>query len=109
MTSDDWGAAGREPDPERKPTLPADRLATPQPDPPPPQERADPGPVESQAVAPQAAEPEAVTEPEPEPVRAPESMPGLPSGMVGRQIAGYRLEAETGRGGMAVVYRAKDL
>ncbi|MFJ4593458.1 MULTISPECIES: serine/threonine-protein kinase [unclassified Kitasatospora] len=29
--------------------------------------------------------------------------------MVGRRIAGYRLEREIGRGGMAVVYRAKDL
>lgn len=34
---------------------------------------------------------------------------GLPSGMVGRRIAGYRLEQEAGRGGMAVVYRAQDL
>ncbi|MFD0273871.1 serine/threonine-protein kinase [Kitasatospora sp. NPDC127111] len=29
--------------------------------------------------------------------------------MVGSQVAGYRLESEIGRGGMAVVYRAKDL
>ncbi|MFC9327126.1 serine/threonine-protein kinase [Kitasatospora sp. NPDC057015] len=29
--------------------------------------------------------------------------------MVGRRIAGYELERESGRGGMAVVYRAKDL
>lgn len=29
--------------------------------------------------------------------------------LVGRTIAGYRLEAEIGRGGMAVVYRAHDL
>jgi serine/threonine-protein kinase len=32
-----------------------------------------------------------------------------PTGMAGRQIAGYRVESEIGRGGMAVVYRAKDL
>ncbi|MHA6763906.1 serine/threonine-protein kinase [Streptacidiphilus sp. PAMC 29251] len=35
---------------------------------------------------------------------------GVPaSGMTGRQIAGYRLEREIGRGGMAVVYQAEDL
>ncbi|CAM5700677.1 serine/threonine-protein kinase [Kitasatospora aureofaciens] len=39
----------------------------------------------------------------------PPSAPGLPAGLVGRQVAGYRLEREIGRGGMAVVYRAKDL
>ncbi|WP_443044330.1 serine/threonine-protein kinase [Streptomyces sp. NBC_00353] len=34
---------------------------------------------------------------------------GRPSDLLGRQIAGYRVESEIGRGGMAVVYRAKDL
>ncbi|MDT0569212.1 serine/threonine-protein kinase [Streptomyces sp. DSM 3412] len=34
---------------------------------------------------------------------------GRPSEPVGRQIAGYRVEREIGRGGMAVVYQARDL
>ncbi|MFC8126820.1 serine/threonine-protein kinase [Streptomyces sp. NPDC057302] len=34
---------------------------------------------------------------------------GRPSELVGQRIAGYRVEREIGRGGMAVVYRAKDL
>ncbi|MFE2325388.1 serine/threonine-protein kinase [Streptomyces sp. NPDC059385] len=34
---------------------------------------------------------------------------GRASGLIGRQIAGYRIERMIGRGGMAVVYRAKDL
>ncbi|MFG3351952.1 serine/threonine-protein kinase [Streptomyces sp. NPDC048001] len=34
---------------------------------------------------------------------------GRPSELVGRRIAGYRVEREIGRGGMAVVYRARDL
>ncbi|MCC9708125.1 serine/threonine protein kinase [Streptomyces sp. MNU76] len=34
---------------------------------------------------------------------------GRPSELVGRQIAGYRVEREIGRGGMAVVYQARDL
>ncbi|MFF7988928.1 protein kinase [Kitasatospora xanthocidica] len=37
------------------------------------------------------------------------SIQSLPAGLVGRKVAGYRLENEIGRGGMAVVYRAKDL
>lgn len=32
-----------------------------------------------------------------------------PTEMAGRRIAGYRVEQEIGRGGMAVVYRARDL
>ena len=34
---------------------------------------------------------------------------GRPSELIGGQVAGYRLEQEIGRGGMAVVYRARDL
>ncbi|MDN3024311.1 serine/threonine-protein kinase [Streptomyces sp. S.PB5] len=34
---------------------------------------------------------------------------GRPSELIGRKIAGYRIEREIGRGGMAVVYRARDL
>ncbi|MFE1414842.1 serine/threonine-protein kinase [Streptomyces sp. NPDC058746] len=34
---------------------------------------------------------------------------GRASGLIGRQIAGYRVERMIGRGGMAVVYCAKDL
>jgi serine/threonine protein kinase len=34
---------------------------------------------------------------------------GRPSELLGKQIAGYRVESEIGRGGMAVVYRTKDL
>ncbi|MFD5461943.1 serine/threonine-protein kinase [Kitasatospora sp. NPDC127059] len=46
---------------------------------------------------------------DPTPTPTPASAPGLPAGLVGRQVADYRLEQEIGRGGMAVVYRAKDL
>jgi serine/threonine-protein kinase len=34
---------------------------------------------------------------------------GRPSELIGKQIAAYRIEQEIGRGGMAVVYRARDL
>ncbi|MGW0337040.1 serine/threonine-protein kinase [Streptomyces sp. NPDC003011] len=34
---------------------------------------------------------------------------GRPSELVGQQVASYRIEQEIGRGGMAVVYRARDL
>ena len=34
---------------------------------------------------------------------------GKPHDLLGKQIADYRVESEIGRGGMAVVYRAKDL
>ncbi|MFG3496640.1 serine/threonine-protein kinase [Streptomyces sp. NPDC047886] len=34
---------------------------------------------------------------------------GRPSGLLGRKVAGYLVESEIGRGGMAVVYRARDL
>ncbi|MFG3661998.1 serine/threonine-protein kinase [Streptomyces sp. NPDC047706] len=34
---------------------------------------------------------------------------GRPSGLAGQRIAGYRIENVIGRGGMAVVYRARDL
>lgn len=34
---------------------------------------------------------------------------GRPSELVGKQIAGYRIEDEIGRGGMAVVFRAHDV
>src|SRR3954468_7587837 len=34
---------------------------------------------------------------------------GRPSELIGQQIAGYRIEDEIGRGGMAVAYRARDL
>ncbi|WP_344446836.1 serine/threonine-protein kinase, partial [Kitasatospora nipponensis] len=36
-------------------------------------------------------------------------MSTVPSDLIGRRIAGYRLEREIGRGGMAVVFRAEDL
>ncbi|GAA0267833.1 hypothetical protein GCM10010302_01990 [Streptomyces polychromogenes] len=40
---------------------------------------------------------------------AADSLGGRPSGLLGKQIAGYLVESEIGRGGMAVVYRARDL
>ncbi|RAG80265.1 serine/threonine protein kinase, partial [Streptacidiphilus pinicola] len=43
------------------------------------------------------------------PTDPPATAPGSPSGLTGRRIAGYLLEGELGRGGMAVVYRARDL
>lgn len=37
------------------------------------------------------------------------SSSAIPAGLSGHRIAGYQLEREIGRGGMAVVYRARDL
>ena len=37
------------------------------------------------------------------------SQSSIPAGLTGHRIAGYLLEEEIGRGGMAVVYRAQDL
>ncbi|WP_078852764.1 serine/threonine-protein kinase [Streptomyces sp. NRRL S-1824] len=45
----------------------------------------------------------------PDPHQDTELPVGRPSDLLGRQIAGYRVESEIGRGGMAVVYRARDL
>lgn len=45
----------------------------------------------------------------PAPAPAPGPHFGRPSELIGKQIAGYRVEDEIGRGGMAVVYRARDL
>ncbi|MFD4231947.1 serine/threonine-protein kinase [Streptomyces sp. NPDC058545] len=45
----------------------------------------------------------------PDPRQDTEPPVGRPSDLLGRQIAGYRVESEIGRGGMAVVYRARDL
>ncbi|MEU8437246.1 serine/threonine-protein kinase [Streptomyces sp. NPDC029216] len=38
-----------------------------------------------------------------------DSLGGRPSGLLGKKIADYLIESEIGRGGMAVVYRARDL
>ncbi|MFF0290693.1 serine/threonine-protein kinase [Streptomyces sp. NPDC005262] len=45
----------------------------------------------------------------PDPRQATDLPVGRPSDLLGRRIAGYRVESEIGRGGMAVVYRARDL
>jgi serine/threonine-protein kinase len=53
-----------------------------------------------------------MSEPSPGPASEPSLgpvAPGSPTGLAGRRIAGYLLERELGRGGMAVVYRAQDL
>ncbi|MEU3352941.1 serine/threonine-protein kinase [Streptomyces sp. NPDC037389] len=43
------------------------------------------------------------------PARPDVSLGAGPGGLTGHRIAGYRIESEIGRGGMAVVYRATDL
>ncbi|MGY5036308.1 serine/threonine-protein kinase [Streptomyces sp. 900116325] len=59
--------------------------------------------------------PDPAPAPAPGPPRSPDprqdtELPvGRPSDLLGRQIADYRVESEIGRGGMAVVYRARDL
>lgn len=52
-----------------------------------------------------------IVDPDAGPVVDPVAGPvaGRPSDLRGRLIAGYRVEDEIGRGGMAVVYRARDL
>ncbi|MGW8883763.1 serine/threonine-protein kinase [Streptomyces sp. NPDC055749] len=47
--------------------------------------------------------------PPPPPSHEAELPAGRQSDLLGKQIAGYLVESEIGRGGMAVVYRAKDL
>ncbi|MCJ1676830.1 serine/threonine protein kinase [Streptomyces sp. APSN-46.1] len=61
---------------------------------------------ESESESPiERAGPDEVTEPS----RTNASLVGRPSELRGRRIAGYEVESEIGRGGMAVVYQARDL
>lgn len=71
-----------------------------------PTEGPDAGPTAAAAPAGPGPAPDLPADPDDDAALA---LPSLPAGLVGRRVAGYRLEAEIGRGGMAVVYRAKDL
>ncbi|MFD3539263.1 serine/threonine-protein kinase [Streptomyces sp. NPDC058662] len=89
-----------EPDPQPQPE------PDPQPEPEPEPRSGAPGPEAAQGQG-QGQEPE--QEQGRPPDAGPDPVPGRPADLRGQRVAGYLVEAEIGHGGMAVVYRARDL